>query len=113
MESLEDDSFCLPINPLFLINCFWNYDEEINVLFIGMLCLRTLEVHTFDVVNASILTKFSTLLQYKSVYTRESNIEHRLTRKVSNMLMQCNPHDDLWFYFRFTARRKTPLSYIK
>ena len=36
-------------------------DEEINVLFIGMLCLRTLEVHTVDVVKCSILTELSTL----------------------------------------------------
>ena len=36
-------------------------DDEINVLFIGMLCLRTLEVRTFRVVKASILTEFSTL----------------------------------------------------
>ena len=31
-------------------------DEEINVLFIGMLCLRTLEVHTFEAVEARILS---------------------------------------------------------
>ena len=34
--------FCLPINSLFFIYQIYNLvDEEINVLFIGMLCLRT------------------------------------------------------------------------
>ena len=51
--------FCLPINSLFFIFKIYNLiDEEINVLFIGMLCLRTLEVLIFDVVKASILRHF-------------------------------------------------------
>ena len=45
--------FCLLINSLFLFFKMNKViDEEINVLFIGMVCLRTLEV--FDVVKASI-----------------------------------------------------------
>ena len=36
-------------------------DEEINVLFIGMLRLRTLEVHTFEAVEARILSLGITL----------------------------------------------------
>ena len=51
--------FCLPINSLFFIYKIYNLvDEEINVLFIGMLCLRTLEVLVFYVVKASILRQF-------------------------------------------------------
>ena len=39
-------------------------DEAINVLFIGMLCLRTLEVHTFEAVEARILSLGITLNFY-------------------------------------------------
>ena len=41
-------------------------EEEINVLFIVMLCLRTLKVHTFNVVKASILTTFSSLRRHNN-----------------------------------------------
>ena len=37
-------------------------DEEINVLFIGMLCLRSLEVHIFNAVNASILSQVMSMV---------------------------------------------------
>jgi hypothetical protein len=51
--------FCLPINSLFFYIFLYNLiDEEINVLFIGMLCLRTLEILNFYVVKASILMHF-------------------------------------------------------
>ena len=50
-------SFCLPINSLFCIKKNDLIDEEFNVLFKGMLCLRTLEVLIFDAVKASILSK--------------------------------------------------------
>ena len=53
-------NFCLPINSLFFIYFFYNLtDEEINELFIGMLCLRTLKVLTFDAVKASILSQIT------------------------------------------------------
>ena len=50
--------FCLPINFLFFIFKIYNLiDEEINVLFKGMLCLGTLKVLIFDVVKDSILSQ--------------------------------------------------------
>ena len=51
--------FCLPINSLFFIYKIYNLvDEEINVLFIDMLCLRTLKILIFEVVKASIVRHF-------------------------------------------------------
>ena len=59
VQSPEGNSFCLPIKSLFFILYFETMiDEEINVLLIGMLCLRNLEVHTSDVVKASVIPIF-------------------------------------------------------
>ena len=51
--------FFLPINSLFLFKKINNsIYEEINALFIGMLCLITLEVLILDVVKALIPRHF-------------------------------------------------------
>ena len=48
MERRNVTYFCLPINSLFFIFKIYDvFDEEVNVLFKGMLCLRTLEVFGF------------------------------------------------------------------
>ena len=52
-------NFFLPINSLFLFKKINNsIYEEINALFIGMLCLITLEVLILDVVKALIPRHF-------------------------------------------------------
>ena len=56
----KEINFSLPISSLFFIHFFNNLiDEEIDLLFIGMLCLRTLEVLIFDSVNALTLSQIT------------------------------------------------------
>ena len=50
-------------------------DEEINVLFIGLVHLRTFEVRTFDVFNAPVIT-FSTLKHQTVLF------KHKQTNKI-------------------------------
>ena len=56
----EGDIFYLPINSLISLLKVLNFDrwgDKSIVLLNGMLCLRTLDVHTFEAVEASIVNQ--------------------------------------------------------
>ena len=76
-ESPDGDIFVFLLTLYFLFNEKYNLiDEEINVLFIGILCLRTLEVLIFDAVDS------------KQDHTRFSTLTSQLLRKNINRYLK-------------------------
>ena len=75
MQSPECDKFHLPIDSFFL-----EIEIHVYVLSIGMLCLRSLEVHTFEAFDAFIAKHDINLKNRKShelcnLYWRPTNIK--------------------------------------